>query len=229
MENMKNIFLITLMIAAATAAYTQQQYDPEKDFMVSVYNGGKSIIITVYAGSKQTVRIPPVIRGLPVTHIGDSAFNSYIDLIGVTIPNSVTNIGEKAFYGCSGITDIIIPDSVTNIGEKAFYGCWNLSSINIPNNVNSIKASAFYKCTSLTSVTIPSSITSIGQSAFNLCENLTIVTFSTGSAITSANFNSDAFPEGSSGSGGNALKTAYLSSGPGTYKRSSGGSNWTKQ
>jgi hypothetical protein len=175
MENRKKFFLFALMTAAAVAVYSQQQYDPEKDFMVSLHNGGKSIMITVYTGSKQTVRIPPVIQGLPVTHIGDKAFYYYTDLAGVTIPDSVTSIGEKAFFGCTSLANVTIPNSVTGIGEKAFSGCTSLTSINIPNNVTSIEISAFSGCASLTSIVLPNSDISIGDWAFDGCTSLTLV------------------------------------------------------
>jgi hypothetical protein len=171
MENRKKLFLIALMTAAALTAFAQQ-YDPEKDFLVSTHNGGKSIMITAYTGTKQTVRIPPVIRDLPVTHIGDSAFFSYTDLASVTIPDSVTGIGEKAFYGCSGLASITIPDSVTSIGEKAFYGCTGLTSLTIGKKVTSIGESVFGSCAGLTRITIPDSVTSIGNWAFDGCTSL---------------------------------------------------------
>jgi hypothetical protein len=53
--------------------------------------------------------------------------------------------------------------------------------------------------------------------------------FATGSNITSNNFGKDAFPEGSDGSGGNTLKTAYSTGKAGTYTRPTNGFTWTKQ
>jgi len=65
------------------------------------------------------VRIPPRIQGLPVTHIGNGAFNNK-KLINVTIPNSVTHIGKGAFYYNKQLTSITIGNSVTSIGIEAF-------------------------------------------------------------------------------------------------------------
>jgi len=45
------------------------------------------------------VTIPDTINGLPVTSIGDNAFNSLARLISVTLSESVTNIGDGAFFG----------------------------------------------------------------------------------------------------------------------------------
>jgi len=84
-------------------------------------------------------------------------------------------------------------------------------------------------CTSLTGITIPNSITSIGDGVFYGCKSFTNVTFTTGSNISSANFGNDVFPEGSNGSGGNTLKTAYNTGKAGTYTREAYGSTWTKQ
>jgi hypothetical protein len=57
------------------------------------------------------------------------------------------------------------------------------------------------------------------------------VSFEGSGNLSSRSFGNNAFPEGSSGSGGNTLKTAYLAAegGVGTYAREAGGSVWTKQ
>jgi hypothetical protein len=99
MKNMKMILGIALFAATAVLALAQQ-YDPESDFRVELVNGGKSIAITGYAGSKQTVRIPPRIRGLPVTSIGNGAFADCKSLTSITIPDS-GNIARN--YSCGQV------------------------------------------------------------------------------------------------------------------------------
>lgn len=113
-------------------------------------------------------------EGKPVTSIGDYAFDGYINLESVVIPDSVESIGIAAFDGCVNLENIVIPSSVTSIGNSAFNNCVNLESIVIPDNVESISDFAFKDCTSLTSIEIPDSVTSIGFWAFRYCKSLTI-------------------------------------------------------
>jgi hypothetical protein len=184
-----------------------------------------------------------------VTSIGESAFYECTSLTSVTIPNSVTSIWNEAFNGCTNLRNITIKtdklitstnnwgtiflatnlavtfEDVTSIGQSAFYNCTRLTSVTISDSVTSIGGYAFSGCTGLTSVTIPNSVTSIVSYAFLGCTSLTSVTFETGSAIDSGNFGYNAFPQGNSN--GDALKTAYLSGGAGTYTKS--GDTWTKQ
>ena len=117
----------------------------------------------------------------------------------------------------------------TSIGEMAFSDCTNLASITIPNSVKSIGAWIFQNCTSFTSVTIPSGVTSIGMQAFSGCTNLISVTFATGSDIS--RIYDYVFPEGSTGNGGESLKTAYNAASlkEGTYTREANGDTWSKQ
>jgi hypothetical protein len=107
MKNRKRLLLIALMTAVAVSAFAQQ-YDPENDFRVTKQADGKSVIIDKYVGSKQTVNIPPIIQGLPVTSIGENAFNFNRSITSVIIPNSVTSIGEEAFFGCESLTSVAI-------------------------------------------------------------------------------------------------------------------------
>jgi len=163
-----------------------------------------------------------------LTSIGDDACYGCGNLTSVVIGNSVTSIGERAFNS-TGLTSVTIPNSVTSIGEGAFGGCPKLTSVTIPGSVESIGQFAFQNCTSLASVTIENGVTSIGDNAFGGCTGLVSVTFGTGSNVTS--FETYAFPEGSSGDGGNSLREAYLAetTPAGTYTREPGGSEWTKQ
>jgi len=193
MKNKKTtlaFILLSVLVVTANA----QQYDPENDFSITKQADGKSVAITKYVGSKQTVRIPPTIQGLPVTSIGDRAFFFYNRLTSVTIPTSVTSIGESAFRGNqltsviignsvisiknfafqnNQLTSVIIPNSVISIGEGVFRDN-KLTSVTIGNSVTSIGDIAFLN-NQLTSVIIPSSLTSIGYSIFSLNQSLTAI------------------------------------------------------
>ena len=119
--------------------------------------------------------IPRTHNGLPVTSIGDYAFDYCTSLTSVVIPDSVTSIGEWAFYNCDSLTSIVIPDSVTSIGDFAFCDCTSLTSVVIGDSVTTIGDYAFYWCTSLTSVVIPDSVTTIGNYAFFECSSLATI------------------------------------------------------
>lgn len=101
--------------AAPVAAFEYEEND----------QGGVTITGYLGAGGDDVV-IPGIIRGLPVTAIGEGAF-SCSDLVGVTFPDSLRSIGKQAFFRCNGLTKAVIPGGVTAIGEEAFEGCTGLT------------------------------------------------------------------------------------------------------
>ena len=141
-------------------------------------NDGSFYTVTglVNPGTVTDLVIPSTYNGLPVTAIGDWAFDWDSTIESVTIPDSVTVIGNYAFYGCSGLTSVTIGNGVTTIGESAFSGCSGLTSIEIPDSVTVIGNSAFYGCSGLTSITIGNGVTTIGENAFYGCSGLTAAT-----------------------------------------------------
>ena len=205
-----------------------------------LYNKDKTILIRYPEGKTgSTFTIP---NG--VISIGDGAFFDCPSLTSVTIPDSITSIGNGAFAGCTSLTTINVDagNSTYSSQDGVLYNKAKTvliqylagrtgSTFTIPNSVTGIQGNAFDGCTSLTSVIIPDSVTSIGYGVFWGCTNLTSITFATGSNISSANFGDNAFPQGSNGSGGNTLKTAYNAASPkeGTYTRAANGSTWSKQ
>lgn len=141
-----------------------------------------------------------------VISVGDSAFKDCIDLISITIPNTVKTIGKNAFEKCIGLTSITIPASVTSIRNNAFskdsnlvtvyfnaenctymgdrgrayrvfLDCPLLSNVIIGDDVQIIPELAFAECNALASVTIGKSITTIHHAAFLNDTNLTTLDF----------------------------------------------------
>jgi len=161
---MKKLVLGIALVAMVTFAALAQQNCPESDFRAVPIDGGRAVRIVEYLGDNWTVRIPPRIRDLPVTHIGVNAFQRR-NLISVTIPNTVTHIERAAFLG-NQLTSITIPNSVIYIGGSAQYvsgrgviaegafGDNQLASVTIGNSVILIGGGAF-RGNRLSSVTIP--------------------------------------------------------------------------
>jgi hypothetical protein len=172
--------------------------------------------------------LPASLDGSITGSITQDTFRGCTSLTSITINGG--SIGDLAFYNVStSLSSVTIGSGVTSIGNGAFDGCTNLASVTIESGVTSIGAVVFRNCSSLTNITIPNSVTSIGTLAFSGCTNLTIITFATGSNIPDANFGNNVSPEGSTGAGGNTLKTAYNTGKAGSYTRAANGSTWSKQ
>ena len=141
---------------------------------------GNEVSVTKYVNiDMPEIHIPSQIKYrnyiYDVVSIEDRAFEGCVDLVSVTIPDSVTKIGYGAFYHCESLTSITISNSITRIREDAFFGCESLTSINLPNNIKSIGNRTFFGCKALSSINLPNNITSIGEDAFSGCESLTSI------------------------------------------------------
>jgi len=163
----------------SSKAVSEQKFDPESDFKAEPIEGGKSVCITEYIGSKWEVNIPPQIQGLPVTnlegywekktsvetYIGGAFWNK--NLIKVTIPNTVIFIGECEFDR-NQLTNVIIPDSVKTVGRWAF--AHNpITSVTIPSNAE-FDDFVFAYCP-LISITIGEDANVKNAFTFNVNEN----------------------------------------------------------
>ncbi|GHV86974.1 hypothetical protein AGMMS50255_2700 [Spirochaetia bacterium] len=192
----KKIAFAVLFVVICFSAYSQNV----NDFDYTENNG--TITITGYKGETKNVTIPEKINGMPVTAIGDYAFESK-QLTSVIIPNSVTSIGNIAFYE-NHLTSVTIPDSVTSFGYFSFGNNHLVNDTSpvfstlirqnkitiigynretkdvvIPEKINGIPVVAIgdmaFGRKALTSVIIPNSVTSIGDSAFYGCQLTSVV------------------------------------------------------
>ena len=109
------------------------------------------------------LNLPLTIIGLPVTGIGDYAFEEQ-NLSSITFPSGLDSIGYAAFYD-NDLTSLEIPNSVVRIGDYAFFENELLENVLLSNSLERIGYAAFYN-NGLTNLEIPDSVISIGEYAF---------------------------------------------------------------
>lgn len=160
------VFLTLLFLLMPVVAHAQ----------FNIITNNNTITIIGYDGLDGDVTIPDTVDGLPVSDIGQLAFETSSVLTKVTIGNNVTNIGGTAFLSCSNLSDVIIPGNVSDIGIGAFLGCSSLTNLDLGVGIKFIDDFAFSFCSSLTSVIIPDSVTNTGWGIFQNCDNLVDVT-----------------------------------------------------
>jgi uncharacterized repeat protein (TIGR02543 family) len=127
---------------------------------------------------------------------------------GIILPNDLESIGDYAFAICVELESVIIGDNVTSISDSAFYmenPNYGIKSVVIGSGIETIQAGTFSYNGLLTSVTFKESNVNIGDLAFPY--------------KSGANLGTD------------TLKTLYESEngGAGTYTRTEGKDDWTKQ
>lgn len=80
--------------------------------------------------------IPEEIDGVPVTAIGERAFEFQDQLAAVSIPDTVCDVGSSAFNRCVKLKSITLPEGVTELYGYTFYGCKELEELNLPQNLD---------------------------------------------------------------------------------------------
>jgi len=119
------------------------------------------------------------------TLIGNAAFDNYVNLSSVNLPESLLSIDDAAFRSCPLSDNFFIPASVTRIGTGSFDGC-SLSRVlfSEDSRLKNISSMGFYGNTLLTDVSLPNSLTFIDELAFSNCSNLTSITISNNQLLT---------------------------------------------
>ena len=80
---------------------------------------GKVTVTGSTSSPKGELVIPSEIDGMPVTAIGEGAFEDCTDLTSVVVSKGITQISGSAFRGCRKLA-VSIPNTVTKIGASAF-------------------------------------------------------------------------------------------------------------
>lgn len=114
-----------------------------------------------------------------IEEIRENAFNNFVSITEIRIPNTVKYIGKRAFGHCVNLKKVYLSNSLETIEESAFNGCKSLESIGcdnfcenkLPESLIYLGALAFDGC-KFENIYIPESVKTIGYCAFNNCSML---------------------------------------------------------
>ncbi len=126
----------SLKIDEGATPLTSFHYEIHEDYAV----------ITDFIGEETEVVITSHIGDVPVTQIGQYAFEAAWDVTSIEIPDTVTFIGEQAFLDCESLTAIKIPEGVTALHRATFAGCLSLTELTIPGAVAETDEELFTAC-----------------------------------------------------------------------------------
>lgn len=136
-------------------------------------DGESYTVVDIGDATDKDIVIPAKYKDLPVTAIGDDAFED-ADIKSVVIPSGVTEIGDDAFCGCANLVSVTLPDTLVSIGEYAFDDT-GIKSITLPEGLKTIGESAFEFC-GIESIFIPDSVEEIEDYVFYGCLSLKEIT-----------------------------------------------------
>lgn len=151
------------------------------EFIYKVLEDGTAQIIQ-YTGTDKKVVFPDSIDGTPVTAVGEIGDLWYFfsrvvpyDTQEVVLPDGITHIGDMAFNSCIELKKINIPKSIEYIGQSAFLQCWECTiDTDFPSTLHTISDGAFWQCKKINEVIIPDGILEIGDGAFFGCGRLSV-------------------------------------------------------
>jgi hypothetical protein len=150
--------------------------DNTEGLQFSLNSEGTAYAVTGYTGTETDVYIASTYKGLPVTEIGNNAFDPQVgNTVGVTkveIPEGITKIGDYAF-AINALETVILPSTLESIGAYAFDTCSSLRNIEIPNNVTSVGNYAFIYCGLTTARLGNGCLWNMGEEVFAGCIYLT--------------------------------------------------------
>lgn len=137
-------------VPAGDMTYVAQWGSNPDLFTYDIYENEVTITGFAEGVAIAEIIIPRWIEDLPVTMIGNSAFEECVTLSTVVIPEGVINIGRSAFKNCESLTHVTLSSSVSNVYAYAFSGCTNLKSIGFcASSIETVGKDAFANTTAV--------------------------------------------------------------------------------
>lgn len=116
--------------------------------------------------------------------IGQTAFNTCVNLSKVKLGSGCESIAQGAFTQCQNLKEIVLPEGLVSIGNAAFSSCRRLERVYIPSTLQTLGQEAFRACIMLREVDIdPSASFTINYRGFEGCGNLERINLSGATSI----------------------------------------------
>ena len=142
------------------------------DYEYIVLPDGTAGIVQFY-GPGDSIAVPAELDGLPVTEIGDSAFEDNRGMVTLSVPEGVRAIRDYAFSGCIRLSSVSLPDSLAVLGAGAFQKTSGLEELVLPDGITEIDGATF-TFSGLKRITLPAGLRRIGAQAFQQSELETV-------------------------------------------------------
>ena len=123
-------------------AYSDQNSTAVEQFEWSEGRKGTAVI-TGYTGSDETIRVPSIIEGRPVTVIGMNAFSANNHLKEVILPDTVITLQKDVFRDSTTLERVHLSNGISHLTTTTFSGCSSLKEINIPDGVEELRRGTF--------------------------------------------------------------------------------------
>lgn len=111
------------------------------EFTWTENNGGA--IVTDWTGTSQTLVVPAVLGGLPVTELAGGAFAG-ADITAAVLPEGLRVIQPDAFADCAALQTVTLFDSLTSVTDYAFSGCGALQTLHVNAAVAPVYSTGYY-------------------------------------------------------------------------------------
>ncbi len=172
-----SLVLCILMLAFATVTVAAKTVFPVGSWVYEKINNETEFEIDEYVGTSSDVYTLLHHNKIPITSVGEYAFesNEYVQTVNLRAP--LYAIQNYAFSGCSALNTVVLNSGITHIGAGAFMSCKALTSINLQDTViPAVLSSTFDNCDSLVEITLPDTVKSIAGYAFSSCDKLAKIT-----------------------------------------------------
>lgn len=155
--------------------------EPQDGLEYTLSADGTSYTVTGCTDRNATeITVPATHKGLPVTAIGNDAFEQHPAVRIVILPVGITSLGAGAFRHCPNLVEVRLPEGLLTVEHNAFTGCLRLTTVNLPESLTSLGTNAFGQCTSLVEIVLPAGLSTVEQHTFRGCTALVRVVLPVG-------------------------------------------------